>query len=186
MRSWDRMLWMKTQENVGLFNRSSNSITSVSLLSRCLYPGQLLCIMRIDLSVFRVADGLMESMNVKAAQSGEVLLNRRWMKVVGFLIGRSVILVISPYWKHKAPLRREKPTAVTHLAVIKRLIRFDLKRQDRCFRFLLIIICKTLIIIRIMDNYSHPKANVYRHKETLLFNLTIYYISNKTLHFTQK
>lgn len=53
--------------------------------------------MRIDLSVFRVTDGLMESMNVKAAQSGAVLLNRRRMKVVGFLIGRSVIVVISLY-----------------------------------------------------------------------------------------
>lgn len=62
-----------------------------------IYPGQLLCIIRIDLSVFRVTDGLMESMNVKAVQSGAVLLNRRRMKVVGFLIGRSVIVVISPY-----------------------------------------------------------------------------------------
>lgn len=89
------MVCMKTQENVS--NRSSNSIPTVSLLKRCLYPGQLLCIIRIDLSVFRVTDGLMESMDVKAAQSGALLLNRRRMKVVGFLIGRSVILVISPY-----------------------------------------------------------------------------------------
>lgn len=134
MKSLYRMLWMKEERIQSEFEFNNYS----SLLRLCLYPGQLLCIIRINLSVFRVTDGLMESMNVKAAQSGAILLNRRRMKVVGFLIGRSVIVVISPYWKHKAPLRREKPTAVTHLAVIKLLIRFDLKRQDQCFRFLLL------------------------------------------------